>query len=374
VCRLGSFAYNRDKLSTEHAQQDGATAALHYGDEFFVEIAPDFDPEVASGNSLSELFAGATRLTRFASTPDHNFIQDLTTAGFEGLLCYRIDQHSMIEIDDAILRTPIVIRNQVADILSFQFVSHVKRSEFLGKRRNVHDLGPALIVTAIPRKETTYRVPKTGIQIRHVVVHTTLSTLLERMDEALEAYPDWLVEMLAGKHKKPRQRVFFLEDVHRDSIWSCFHLPVSGSLLGHWMSAKFDELLCCGLQILKNSQRLADHNPLDLDLPDGEKIRRARAILSMDYANPPTLPTLAHQLGISETRLKSGFKSMHGTTVMQYCINKRIEAAMLLLKENRHTISEIGDIVGYEDHSAFSRAFRRHSGYSPKEWRMYRSG
>jgi AraC-like DNA-binding protein len=60
---------------------------------------------------------------------------------------------------------------------------------------------------------------------------------------------------------------------------------------------------------------------------------------------------------------------MHGTTVLQFCIDKRIEAARLLLKENRHSISEIGDIVGYEDHSAFTRAFRRYSGYSPKEWR-----
>jgi AraC-like DNA-binding protein len=135
------------------------------------------------------------------------------------------------------------------------------------------------------------------------------------------------------------------------------------------MSAKFDELLCIGLQILKNSQTLADHDPLDLDLPDGDRIRRARAILSVEYARPPAIPQLAQRLGISETRLKSGFKSMHGTTVMQFCIDKRIEAARLLLKENRHSISEIGDIVGYEDHSAFTRAFRRHSGYSPKEWR-----
>jgi len=107
-------------------------------------------------------------------------------------------------------------------------------------------------------------------------------------------------------------------------------------------------------------------------LPHGEKIRRARAILSMEYSKPPVLGSLARQLGISETRLKSGFKSMNGITVMQYCINKRIEAARLLLKENRHSISEIGDIVGYEDPSAFSRAFRRQCGYTPKEWRRSR--
>jgi AraC-like DNA-binding protein len=57
---------------------------------------------------------------------------------------------------------------------------------------------------------------------------------------------------------------------------------------------------------------------------------------------------------------------------MQYCIGKRMEAAKLLLRENRHSISEIADIVGYEDHSAFSRAFRRLNDCSPKEWRHSR--
>jgi AraC-like DNA-binding protein len=175
--------------------------------------------------------------------------------------------------------------------------------------------------------------------------------------------------VLDERHQRPRQRVFFLEDVHRDSIWSCFHLPVSGTLLGHWMSAKFDELLCIGLQILKNSRNLADRDPLDPHQPSGDKIRRARTILGMEYANPPPIPELARQLGLSETRLKSGFKAMHGTTLRQYCIDKRIEAARFLLKENRHTISEIGTIVGYEDHSAFTRAFRRHCGFTPREWR-----
>ncbi|MDH4049205.1 MAG: AraC family transcriptional regulator [Gammaproteobacteria bacterium] len=342
---------------------------MFYGDEFWVEIDGVFDPEEMSAALLGAMFKKARRLTKFASTPDHNFIYDLGKGGFEGLSCYRINRDCVIEIDDTILRKSIVIRNQVADLISFQFVSTVKRSEFLGKRKNTHDLGPALIVSAVPKKETTYRVPKRDAQIRHVAVHTTLSNLLDRLGESREAYPLWLLEILDGENKKPSQRVFFLEEVHRDSIWSCFHLPVSGTLLGHWMSAKFDELLCIGLQILKNSQNLADRNPLDLDLPYGDKIRRARAILSLEYANPPALPTLAQQLGISETRLKSGFKSMNGITVLQFCINKRIEAARLLLKENRHSISEICDIVGYEDHSAFSRAFRRQVGRSPKEWR-----
>lgn len=342
---------------------------MRYGDEHFVELGQSFDADKYSRARLGALFRNAARFSAFGSTPDHNFIHDLAAGGFEGSLCYRIDKDCMIEINNAYLKAPVVIRNKVADLITFQFVSTVKRSEFLGKRKNVHDLGPALLVSAIPGTETTYRVPKANVQIRHVAVHTTLSNLMKRMSERQDAYPDWLREILEGEHTKPRQRVFFLEDVHRDSIWSCFHLPVSGTLLGQWMSAKFHELLCIGLQILKNSRNLTDHDPLDLDQPCGEKIRRARTILGMEYANPPPLSVLARQLGISETRLKSGFKSMNGTTVMQYCINKRIEAARFLLKENRHSISEIGNIVGYEDPSAFSRAFRRQSGCSPREWR-----
>ena len=370
MCRFDRISYNVPGASGATRTSFGyGLICMIYGDELCVEITADLDLDNISPSRLGSLFKNAQRLTKFASTPDHNFIHDLTFSGFDGSLCYRIDKDRMIEINDAELKSPIAIRNKVADIISFQFVSTVKRSEFLGKRKNVHDLGPALIVSAVPAKEITYRVPKANVQIRHVVVHTTLSNLMQRLAETKDEYPDWLKEILDGEQDKPSQRVFFLEDVHRDSIWSCFHLPVAGSLLGHWMSAKFDELLCIGMQILKNSRRLSDHDPVDLDLPYGDKIRRARAILSMEYANPPALPLLAQQLGISETRLKSGFKSMNGTTVMQFCINKRIDAARLLLKENRHSISEICDIVGYEDHSAFSRAFRRHVGRSPKEWR-----
>ncbi|QIB65088.1 helix-turn-helix domain-containing protein [Kineobactrum salinum] len=357
-----------DVLSRDDVMRAGRK--MYYGDEFVVPLALDTDPDKISAASLGPMFRNAQRLTRFSSTPDQNPIHDPAMAGFQGTpLSYRISEHQMIEINECTLESPLIIRNQVSDLISFQFVSSIKRSEFVGSHRHNHDLGPALIVTVVPQREITYRVPKTGVPIRHVVVFATLSGLLERMRETPDDYPAWLVETLAGRKKKVQQRVFFLDDVHREPIWSCFNLPVSGSLLGPWMAAKSGELLCIGLQILKNSQTFIDRRPLDLDLPYAEKILRARTILSSEYPRPPSLRVLARQLGISETQLKSGFKSMNGITVMQYCISKRIDAAKLLLKDNRHSVSEVGDIVGYEDHSAFSRAFRRLTGCSPQDWR-----
>ncbi len=344
-----------------------------YGDEYMVDVAPGADLEGVSRRQLRQWFRDAERLTHFDSAPDCSATLDPGGSRFENLVCYRIDKDRLIEINDTVVRSPVAIRNRVGDIISFQFVSTVKRSEFLGKRKNIHDLGPALIVSIVPEPRTTYRMPKAGTHVRHAVVHATLSTVLEQVGDERGNYPDWLLDCVDGKRREPRQRVFFLEDVHRDSIWSCFHLPVTGTLLRRWMGAKYDELLCIGLQILKNSRFSADMEPSDRDLPYAEKIRRARSVLSMEYANPPSLPQLARQLGISETRLKSGFKAMNGTTILQFCIKNRIEAAKILLQERRHSVSDVGTIVGYEDHSAFSRAFRRYSGQTPKEWRRSHS-
>ena len=162
---------------------------MHYGDEFWVNTTPGFDPETASADELSRLFEDATCISRFHSSADRSFIQNVSLVGLEHSLVYRIDPDRLMEINDSFLRAPVVIRNEVADLLSFQFVSTVKRSEFLGERRNVHDLGPAIIVSAVPGTETTYRVPKINETIRHVVVHTTLSNLMERTGESIGDSP-----------------------------------------------------------------------------------------------------------------------------------------------------------------------------------------
>ena len=134
----------------------------------------------------------------------------------------------------------------------YTFADH--RPVRLIRQKNVHDLGPAIIVTVVPQDETTHRVPTVGVHLRHVMVHTTLSSLIQRMGESTDHYPKWLLSALDGAHNKPRQRVLFLEETHRDLIKSCFNIPVSGGLLGHWMAAKCNELMCIGLQTLKKNQ------------------------------------------------------------------------------------------------------------------------
>lgn len=63
-------------------------------------------------------------------------------------------------------------------------------------------------------------------------------------------------------------------------------------------------------------------------------------------------------------------KSSTGTTLRQYLINYRIEAAKHYLRETNQQISEISELCGYKNFSNFSSDFKRKTGLSPSAYRL----
>ncbi len=95
--------------------------------------------------------------------------------------------------------------------------------------------------------------------------------------------------------------------------------------------------------------------------------RRAKDILLKSFANPPTIPTLAHLCATNESKLKKVFKQVYNTTIHCYIQKLRLEAANLLLKEQNLTIGEISSIVGYKHQGHFSKLFFTTYGVYPKD-------
>ena len=54
---------------------------------------------------------------------------------------------------------------------------------------------------------------------------------------------------------------------------------------------------------------------------------------------------------------------------MQYILSKRIYNAEILLQDSTYNITEISEIVGYENPLYFSRIFKKVKGLSPSEYR-----
>jgi AraC-like DNA-binding protein len=74
---------------------------------------------------------------------------------------------------------------------------------------------------------------------------------------------------------------------------------------------------------------------------------------------------------VSERTLRRHFREELGLTSERYIQQARLAKAMQLLLEpgRRDTITEIALQVGYQNHSAFSAAFRRFAGQSPVAFR-----
>lgn len=102
---------------------------------------------------------------------------------------------------------------------------------------------------------------------------------------------------------------------------------------------------------------------------DEEKIRFAREILEQDLANPPSLSRLARLIGSNEFALKKGFKAVFGEPVYQFLQKLRMEKAAELLRATDLHVSEVALAVGYENMSAFARAFRQTHNIQPSELR-----
>lgn len=78
---------------------------------------------------------------------------------------------------------------------------------------------------------------------------------------------------------------------------------------------------------------------------------------------------LADQLYIGKTKLKKLFKTATGLSPSRYVARERMEEASRLLVETDLAIAEIGGKVGYAKPGAFTEAFRRDRGCTPKQFR-----
>jgi AraC-like DNA-binding protein len=79
--------------------------------------------------------------------------------------------------------------------------------------------------------------------------------------------------------------------------------------------------------------------------------------------------SLARQVGVSRTTLAQRFKHFLDQPPMQYLAHWRLQLAAQQLKSTALPMKVIADQNGYESEAAFSRAFKRHFGLPPGDWR-----
>ncbi|MEW6681843.1 MAG: helix-turn-helix transcriptional regulator [Nitrospirota bacterium] len=96
------------------------------------------------------------------------------------------------------------------------------------------------------------------------------------------------------------------------------------------------------------------------------------AHLEMNYPQAIGLTELAALAGIHPSHLCREFKKHVGCSPLEHLKRVRIQRASVLLRESDKSVKEVGFSVGFKRPEAFSKAFKRVIGCSPRHFRSPR--
>lgn len=105
----------------------------------------------------------------------------------------------------------------------------------------------------------------------------------------------------------------------------------------------------------------------EISKEDHRCLIKARDLIDKNFLHPLTIPQIAQQCFLSETKLKQGFKTCFNCTVYEYIVEKRLEMAYQLLQTGKYKVKDVVWMVGYSNTSHFIEAFRKRYGITPGE-------
>jgi AraC-like DNA-binding protein len=117
------------------------------------------------------------------------------------------------------------------------------------------------------------------------------------------------------------------------------------------------------------SDRVAEHYLETLD-PKVVASKVRELLIRLLPSGDATLENLASQLTRSTSTLQRQLTA-EGASFAEIRDDTRKTLAVDYLREGELSLMEIAFLTGFSDQSNFSRAFRRWTGYSPKEWREH---
>lgn len=152
----------------------------------------------------------------------------------------------------------------------------------------------------------------------------------------------------------------------RSLAYQLWNPPYRGAVKRIYLQGKVFELLALYLDLISADPEQAKSAPR-LKPKTIAALHEAKDILTMQFEHPPSLPTLSKQVGISQRSLQRGFPALFETTVMGYLKQQRLNRASILLRENKYSVAEVANLVGYGNIGHFSVAFKRRFGITPSQ-------
>jgi len=119
----------------------------------------------------------------------------------------------------------------------------------------------------------------------------------------------------------------------------------------------------------KYKSALANHNDESMDSLDQSLLKKAIKIVEENIGDSSfNVESMAKEIGMSRTNLHRKIKCITGFPPSELIRNIRLRRAAVLLLNQTESVSQIGYTVGFEDHSYFSKSFKKQFGVPPSEY------
>jgi AraC-like DNA-binding protein len=250
-----------------------------------------------------------------------------------------------------------------------------------------------VVLAGISDVKPPYEIARRGAPY-HVILHTLAGGgrfLSEAAEGPLRPGTVWVGPAgVAHRYRSgPKWRIAWLH-VGADSRWSDLQCraPLAKAVpslaaLGGAMEGFISEAIQTGADAEKAALSYAEIIAIHLDRelgPHDDPASRRIALgleelwrsVHADLGHPWTVAQLAASMHVSVVQLHRLVARFHKSTPMEIVVRMRMKRAEDLLLHTDYPLKLIADLVGYETPFAFSRAFKRHAGTSPKFFRKRR--
>ena len=99
------------------------------------------------------------------------------------------------------------------------------------------------------------------------------------------------------------------------------------------------------------------------------RFEEATDIVDQEYGSDLSLDGIARRVASSRRQLQRAYAEIGQTTFRDHLTRVRMEKAAELLSGRGMTVREVAHRVGYRQPAQFAKAFRRHLGVAPSDYR-----
>ncbi len=177
---------------------------------------------------------------------------------------------------------------------------------------------------------------------------------------------DYFSEDLTSRYREEDDRVMKSRQPVHNQPWI---VPDHDGKVQWYLSSKFPLINPETDELIGIAGLMQSYTSLSENIQPSHEMQKVVAYILKSYPNRILVEELANLIFLSVNQFERQFRRLFHMSPTDFILKVRLDAAMRLLSEGDLSVTQIAQKTGFYDNSAFTRQFRKVTGYTPLEFR-----